>query len=192
MTPGRLIAITGPAAVGKSTVARALQAELSRGGELWLVVELDVFARSLSRNWIAVGERAGRYADRGFTYATAADSSVGLTLGPDARRVLAAFHRSTAAIARSGVPVICETIVYDPADWDDWSEALEAIPATWVKLAAPVAVLDAREQADPTRAFQGLARGMSARPPVGRFDIEADTSAEDTATIVRRVIEGLR
>ena len=88
MTRGELIIITGPAAVGKSTVARALQAERAQRGELWLAVELDVFARALSRDWIAIGDRAGRYAERGFVYSRAGDGRIELNVGPDARRVL--------------------------------------------------------------------------------------------------------
>jgi chloramphenicol 3-O phosphotransferase len=183
-----LILITGPAAVGKSTVARGVQAELSRDGALWLVMELDVFARGLSRDWIAVEGRAGRHAERGFTYARAADGSVGLSLGPDGRRVLAAFHRAVAAMVRSGVGVICETIVYDEADWADWSDALDGISAVWVKLGAPVGVLEARETADRSPVFQGLARGMAARPAVGVFDVEADTAAETAEAIVGRIV----
>src|SRR5262245_10686656 len=55
VTATGLIAITGPAAAGKSTVARAVQAELARSGELWLVLELDLFGRGLARDWVAMG-----------------------------------------------------------------------------------------------------------------------------------------
>jgi chloramphenicol 3-O-phosphotransferase len=188
MAASRLIAITGPAAVGKSTVAREVQAELARRGELWLVLELDHFARGLSHDWIALARHRGAFAERGFVYARASDGSIALSLGPDGRRVLAAFHRSVAAVARSGIGVVCETIVYDDEDWRDWGEALEDVPSCWVKLAAPLAALDERERADRTRVFQGLARGMSARPPVGTFDVEADTAVEPPATIARRIL----
>ena len=188
MTTGKVVAITGPAAAGKSTLARALQSEVARAGELWLVHELDLFARGLSRAWIGIEERRGRFSDRGFVYARAADGSIGLTLGADGRRTLAAFHRSVSAVARSGLGVICETIVYDEEDWRDWTLALEGIDACWVKLAAPIATLEARERAEPTRLFQGLARGMSARPPVGRYDIEADTSAESPSELAKRIL----
>ena len=185
---GALIAITGPAAVGKSTIARALQAELGRDGALWLVIELDGFARALSREWIAVHERRGRFADAGFSYTRADDGAIGLTLGADARRVLAAFHRSVAAVVTSGVGVVCETIVYDEQDWADWTEAVRGIPTRWVKLAAPLDILEARERADRSRVFQGLARGMSVRHRVGVYDLEADTSVEDVPAIVGRIL----
>ena len=188
MTASRLIAITGPAAAGKSTVARAVQAELARRGELWLVLELDLFGRGLSREWIAMGTHRGTYAERGFVYARAADGSIALELGPDGRRVLGAFHRSVAAAARSGIGVVCETIVYDDEDWRDWSEALDGLTSCWVRLGAPLATLEERERADRTRVFQGLARGMGARPRVGRFDVEADTGSEDAAAIAGRIL----
>ena len=185
----RLIAITGPAAVGKSTLARALQAELGRHGELWLLLELDVFARALSRDWIGVGRRRrGRYADAGFDYTRGSDGSVGLTIGADGRRVLAAFHRSVAAVVRAGVNVVCETIVYDDADWDDWRAALGEISVRWVRLSAPLDVLEARELAEETRLFKGLAKSMLSRRAVGDYHVEIDTSAESVEASVARVL----
>ena len=186
--PGGLIAITGPAAAGKSTVARTVQAELARRGELWIVHELDLFGRGLSREWVALGAHRGAHAHRGFVYARAVDGSIALELGADGRRVLAAFHRSVAAVARSGVGVVCETIVYDDEDWRDWCEALEGVSSCWVRLGAPLATLEERERADRTRVFQGLARGMSARTPVGTFDVEADTGSEEVAAIAGRIL----
>src|SRR5262245_45737710 len=108
MTHATFIAITGPAAVGKSTIAQALQVELVRGGELWYVMELDVFARGLPRDWINWGKHRGAFADRGFVYTRGPDGGVDLTLGADGRRMLAAFHRAVAAVVKSGVNVICE------------------------------------------------------------------------------------
>ncbi len=188
MKPGHLVLVTGPAAAGKSTFAKALQAAFVAKAELCLAVELDVFGRSLPREWVAMESRTGRYASRGFTYARGEDGSVALTLGSDGRRVLSAFHVSVAAIVRSGVNVVCETIVYNDDDWKHWCDALGGIPARWVKLNAPLAVLENRERADRTRVFQGLARGMSARPSVGTYDIEADTSRESAREIVDRVM----
>jgi chloramphenicol 3-O phosphotransferase len=188
---GMVIVLTGPAAAGKSTIARTLQSALARDGTLWLVLELDMFGRGVPRNWVAIPERTGRYAERGFAYVRDDDGSVGLRLGHDGRRVLGAFHRSVAAVARSGVNVVCEGVLYDDADWTDWTEALEGLAVCWVKLAAPLEVLEARERADQTRALRGLARGMSARDPVGRSDVEADTALETADAIVQRIIASL-
>ncbi|HEY5071230.1 MAG TPA: hypothetical protein VII63_04280 [Caulobacteraceae bacterium] len=187
MTKGELIVVTGPAAAGKTTVAKALQARFAGAGELWLLIELDAFGRSTPRDWMSLGEHRGRHAARGFAYERATDGRLELNLGPDGRRVLAAFHRSVAAVVKSGVNVICETIVHDDDDWRDWSRSLRGIRVCWVKLSAPPAVLEAREKADRAPLFQGLARGMTARQPVGAFDVEADTSTEDASAIVNRI-----
>src|SRR5262249_29171799 len=109
MRNGRLVVVTGPAAVGKSTIAKGLQAEFASRGDLWLKIELDLFGRGLPRDWISLGTHQGSYAGRGFTYARANDDSIELVLGPDGRRVLSAFHRSIAAVAKAGLNVICET-----------------------------------------------------------------------------------
>src|SRR5262249_4187051 len=123
-------------------------------------------------------------------YARGPDGGVDLTLGTDGRRVLTAFHRSVAAVVESGVNVICETIVHDKEDWRDWSDALANISVRWVRVNAPVDVLESRE-GDRPRPAQGLARGMSARKVVGHYDIEVDTGTETTAAIVDRIIEML-
>lgn len=192
MTAGKLIAISGPAAAGKSTIARAIQKYFARErGELWLEIELDVFARALSRDWIGIPGRRGRQASRGFIYAPAEDGSIQLQLGLDGRRVLTAFSRSVAAVVNSGMNVVCETVVHDDEDWRGWQESLSSIKACWVKLGAPIAVLEAREQAEPTRIMKGLARGMASRPPVGQFDVEADTSVEDRDALVQRIVRAL-
>ena len=93
MTVGKLVLVTGPAAVGKSTVAKALQSELVRSGELWLTVELDTFARALPREWVSLGTHQGQYAGLGFTYARSKDDRMRLRPGSDGRRLFSAFHR---------------------------------------------------------------------------------------------------
>jgi chloramphenicol 3-O phosphotransferase len=188
----RLIVITGPAAAGKSTLSRELQSRLTRDGDLWLVLELDVFARGLPRDWVSLGTHRGRHAESGFVYTRSDAGSIELAIGSDGRRVLSSFHRSVAAVAGSGVGVICETIVYDQDDRKDWSEALGDIQAFWVKLDAPLEVLEAREASDRTRVLRGLARGMLARAPVVRHDLEADSAAESASAIAQRILASMR
>jgi chloramphenicol 3-O-phosphotransferase len=191
MTPGRLIVITGPAAAGKSTLARALQSHFARHDELWLVFELDAFGRGMPRDWIALGKHRGEHAAQGFDYVRSDDRSLELILGSDGRRVLASFHRAVAAAVRSGVNVVCETIVYDDDDWNDWADALRDIRTCWVRLSASLAVIDAREKAERAPLFHGLGRGMSARLANGTFSVEADTGTESTNTVVERVVASL-
>jgi hypothetical protein len=37
--------------------------------------------------------------------------------------------------------------------------------------------------------FKGLAQGMMARPAVGRYELEADTSVESVPAIVQRIVK---
>ncbi len=152
-------------------------------------MELDAFGRGVPHAWIAFGDRAGRYADQGFVYGPSPTGGLDLTLGPDGRRVLGAFHRAVAAAAASGMNVICEAIVHDEADRQDWADALGGTAAIWVRLTAALEVLEGREQADRSRIFQGLARGMSARSLMGTWDVEGDSGVESVDELVDRVRE---
>lgn len=191
MSGARLIVLTGPAAAGKSTLAVELQAELARSGELWLILQLDGFGRGIPRDWIAVGSHRGAHAERGFVYERSEDRSLQLRLGPDGRTVLAAFHRSVAAVVRSGVRVICETVVYDEEDRHDWSAALGDIAVRWIGVTAPLETLEARE-ATRARHFQGLARGMFVRARAVKHDLEVDTGSEPADAIARRILGSIR
>jgi chloramphenicol 3-O-phosphotransferase len=184
-----LIVLTGPAAVGKSTVARALQKHLGRDGAFWTVMELDAFARGLPTDWLAFDRHVGRHAQRGLVYAPTESGGIELIVGADGRQLFAAFHRAVAATVELGVNVIAEAAIYDDEDRRDWSVALGDIDATWVRLTASVDELEARENANPSRLFRGLARGMSARAVARPFDVVADTGAESVDEIVRRIAE---
>ena len=110
-----------------------------------------------------------------------------LRLGEDGRRVLAAFHRAMAAVASSGVDVVCEAVVYDQADWEDWTDALNATHSIWINLNAPLSVLEERERTRP-EAVRGLARGTLTRERVGAYDLAIDTSTTTVDEAVNRII----
>ena len=186
-----MIIVTGPAAAGKSSLVRSLQTRFSREDEHWLIFELDSFGRGVPVDWLAFGKHVGRFAARGFVYGPGETGGIKLTLGPDGRRVLAAFHRAVAATVASGMDVLCESIVYDDADHRDWLEALGEIEATWVRLSASIELLEERERGDRSRLFQGLARGMSARPAVGTYDFEGDSGTQSVDELVERTVESL-
>jgi len=187
MNIGKVVAITGPAACGKSTISKALQSRLSSQGSLWILVEVDGFASSLMKDWFSFDLQTAPYGDRGFTYTRGNDQGLQLAVGLEGRKVLNAFHRSVAAIARSGVDVVCETVICDDDDWADWLEVLQGIPQLWVELNAPLSVLETRE-IDRPKEIRGLARGMKTRGAVGQYDISADTSIETPEEIVDRIL----
>ena len=187
---GAIVVITGAAATGKSTVAAALQAKLSAQGSLWLYSGIDSFAQSLRRDWASFEGRGGPFAERGFVYSRGKDGALSLTLGADGRRVMNAFHKSIAAIARSGINVVCEAVIYDAEDWGDWVETLEPFSTCWVKLSAPLAVLEDREK-DRPQEVRGLARGMMSTQGVGRFDVECDTSIDTLEEVVGKILESM-
>ncbi len=158
---------------------------------MWLTIELDTFARSLPRRWLSWGDHHGRFAELGFVYARTGNGQVELAIGPDGRRFLSAFHRSVAAVVEQGISVVCEGIVYDDEDWRDWTAALADVPTCWVRLTAPLSILESRERAERSEASQGLARGMTARSLAGKYDLEIDTGAEAIAASVQRVANWL-
>lgn len=82
--------------------------------------------------------------------------------------------------------------MYDDEDWSDWCESVGHLDVHRVRLNAPLATLEARESADPTRVLKGLARGMSARKTAGRSDVEIDTSLATAEEIARHIVGSLQ
>ena len=188
LTTGRVLVLNGSSSAGKSSLARALQAELERRGEPWVVFGWDDFVPRLPARWHGGPEVVHDLADDGIRYRLVGDDEAILVAGPVARRVLAAYHRAVAAMAGAGVDVIVDEVLITAEEWDDWQEALAGLPVRWVGVRCPPEVVAERERLRGDRVL-GLARGTAERVHLhATYDLEVDTSTATPGELASRLI----
>ena len=149
---GRVVLLLGPSSVGKTAVARRLQATLFG---IWLLAGVDLFWAMLKESTLPEG---------------------GFRTDSDAmRRITRGWHRAVAALAREGNDLLVDDLLVHSRWLDDWREALSGVRWWSVLLKASPEVLSERERGRGDRP-PGLAASDRARSPVeGRFDLVIDT-----------------
>ncbi len=163
----RVILLNGPGSVGKSSVARALQA---RAGGPLLHLSMDGFCEMLP-------ERCWDDSDF-FRFETREGRDGPLTeviTGPKGSALLAVMQGTVAALAGQGFDLVVDDVWLngEPADY----AALLTGHEVWrVGLTAPIEVLEAREAARGDRT-PGLSRAQVERAHKGvRYDLLLDMS----------------
>lgn len=191
LTTGRVVVLNGSSSAGKSSLALALQTELERRGEPWVVFGWDDFVPRLPARWHGGPEVVHDLADDGIRYRLVGEGTAILEPGPVARRLLEAYHRAVGAIAGAGVDVLVDEVLMTAGEWDDWQAALRGLQVHWVGVRCPPDVVAARERARGDR-FVGLARGTAERVHLhATYDVEVDTSTASPAELAARLIHQL-
>jgi chloramphenicol 3-O phosphotransferase len=176
MTPGTIILLNGTSSSGKSSIVRALQDVLD---EPFLDAGIDKFIWMLPR----------RYLDRPLW-----DEVLGLATeaGPVGHRLMSGMHQTIATLSRAGNNVVAEHVLVEPLWLEECARLFSDLPALFVGVRCPLAVLEQREAARKDRTL-GQARAQF--PLVhahGVYDLEVDTSAcsaEDCALQIKRRLE---
>ena len=180
---GQVILINGPSSVGKTSIAAAFQAATS---EPWLRLGIDSFLEFVPERL----RHTQPSADSGFRWHPAADDGdepTTITIGPFGHEVVRGMHRAVAALARSGLDVIVDDVLLDPAWLDDYLIALEGIEVVFVGVAAPLEVIEQRELARGDR-FPRQARGhYGVVHQHDLYDVRIDTSGSTTDDGVRAI-----
>jgi len=162
--PGRLIMLNGGSSAGKSTLGRALQAELA---DPWLLVGIDLLIWTLPPEMI--NDQDGLSVREGVI--SRGERFMPLYLG---------FQTAVAALARSGVNVLVDDITIDGlADQDRWNHALRDLEVCWIGVNCAPEVAAAREAGRGGR-LPAIARHQAWSVHRGvRYDVEVDTGALD-------------
>lgn len=179
-TTGRVVVLNGSSSAGKSSLALELQSLWEARGECWVIFGWDDFSPRLPARWQGVPGWVGDLADDGWRYRLLERDGDVLTavLEPGAvgRRMLRAYHRAVAAVARSGIDVLVEDVMMTSGEWEDWQEALEGLRVRWVGVRCDLDVVSERERTRGDRHL-GLARGTGlVVHRYAAYDVEVDTS----------------
>ncbi|MFE2724248.1 chloramphenicol phosphotransferase CPT [Kitasatospora sp. NPDC059327] len=173
----QVIVLNGGSSSGKSGIVRCLQAVLP---DPWLALGTDTLVEAMPASM--------RVSEGGIDFAP--DGEV--TVGPEFRRLEAAWIEGVAAMARAGARVIVDEVFLGGArSQRRWQQALGDLPVLWVGVRCDGAIAAGREVARGDRII-GMAASQADLVHRGvRYDLEVDTahaeSMECAVSIAARV-----
>jgi chloramphenicol 3-O phosphotransferase len=206
MEQGNIVLINGTSSAGKSSTARALQEIMETPylhtgvdhflprfpARLFDVTSPDAPASTdyfqlLYRDGarrIVVGREGGDavYGD---------GTLIGVRLGPSALHLFAGIYRAIAALARSGIDVVVDDVIYDHRVLQAAVAALHDVPVLFVGLRLPREVADRRERERGDRGPGGAAAFYDLVHAHGVYDLEFDTATTTAVECARRIKEAL-
>jgi len=176
--PARIVLLNGVGSVGKTSIARALQA-IARWP--FLHVQMDAFLAMLPEAYLDHPD--------GLTFTTIEEDgrpSVVIGSGPVSSRAFRGMRHAIAAMAAEGNDLIVDEVLLGGSA--DYERLLAGFDLVIVKVFAPLDVLEARERQRGDRLI-GLARWQFDRVHKDvRYDFEVDTgtaSPEECARLIQ-------
>ncbi|MFI9787110.1 chloramphenicol phosphotransferase CPT [Kitasatospora sp. NPDC051984] len=173
----RVIVLNGGSSSGKSSIARALQAQLP---EPWLTFGIDGLIEAMPPELLA--------GDAGIELG--GDGTV--TVGDTFRRLEAAWMAGVAATVRAGAGVIVDDVFLSGSESQQrWREALLGLDVLWIGVRCDPAEAALRERARPDRTT-GMAEDQAERVHQGvHYDLEVDTTRTRPTECARAITERL-
>ena len=194
---GIAIILNGPSSTGKTTIQKAIQRQAA---ENYLRVGIDTFfdelivEPDLSRLEETGGFQqytpSGEYI-RGVEWKKDAEGNpvVPLTVGPAGDRIICGMHRAIAGYVDAGNHLVVDYILYKPSWREDLLAALEGRRVIFVKVHAPLNVIEQREKSRNTSP-PGHARSHYHTVHEGmEYDLEIDTSLEDPDEAASKILD---
>ena len=186
---GRVIVLNGTSSSGKSTLIRALQAQLDGP---WVAIGIDTVVFALPSAYLD----QPRWSEV-FRYVPTAPGSAApfrIETGELGERLIRGLHRMVRAMADAGVDVIVDHVLLERAWLDDLAAALDAVPVLFVGVTCPLDVVLERERARKDRTIGQAAAQFEVVHRAGGYDVEVDTARLDpdaaAGAIVRRLADG--
>ena len=170
MRPGRIILLNGASSSGKSTLARALQAQLESPFWHWSI-DHWLAAGVLPRERIATGEFDWQAMRPAF---------------------FDGFHRSLPALAAAGNDLIVEHIVETADAMRRLVELLAPHDVFYVGVRCPLPELERREQARGDRRVGSAREDDASTHGFGEYDVEVDSTSAPTERLAADVLRAWR
>lgn len=185
-TGGRVILLNGSSSAGKTTLARAIAALSERPVQH---ISLDQFRDGMAARFRGMNARAGEPGARGLNVVPVADGKrTALRFGDVGRNTLRGMRRAVAAFAATGIDVVVDDLLLEPAFLADYLLALRGLAVTFVGVYCDLATVSAREAERPGR-FPGTAAAHWATVHDGcRYDVEVDTALLTPRQCAERVL----
>ncbi|MFJ5043450.1 chloramphenicol phosphotransferase CPT [Streptomyces sp. NPDC088719] len=169
----QVIVLNGGSSSGKSGIVRCLQAELP---DPWLAAAIDAFVDAMPASL--------RTSDAGIAFA----EDGGVSVGPEFRKLEAAWREGVAAMVRAGARVIVDDVFLGgPASQEPWRRTLAGLDVLWVGVRCAGAVAEARGTARGDRP-RGMAAAQAETVHRGVvYDLEVDTTHAEALACARTI-----
>jgi chloramphenicol 3-O phosphotransferase len=173
---GTTIFLNGTSSAGKTTLARALQEQLS---EQYIHVALDQFRDGMPDKYRGLNSLPGTTGNAGLNVVPVTDTKQPYTeirFGRDGRNMLRGMRRAMAAMVQSGNNIIIDDIILQTEFLADYLCVFAPFKVVFVGVRCPKDVISVREGNRPGR-FPGTAIGhFDVCHAHGVYDVEVDTS----------------
>jgi chloramphenicol 3-O phosphotransferase len=185
-----IIFLNGASSAGKTSLGKALQDVLN---EPYLLLGLDTFFHAVPARW--AGGPPGPYRHLGFHYVDLPPEDghpvLGIGYGPVGWRILVGFHQATAALVRSGNPVVIDEMLLDESVRDHWFEVLRPLGAFFVGVSCDLDELERRERERGNR--PGLARWSTQRVHTGvQYDMTVETTSKTPMSCAEEIVNEIK
>jgi len=168
-----MIALVGTSSVGKTSVAEQLQLLLP---EPHLVVGVDHFFNMFPQHWAGHPRGPGP----GFWYEDTTDSDGGprarIRYGSAGERLLTGMRAAVRAMLDCGNQIILDEMPIDESILPAWKRELVGYPVSWVRLSAPLDVVEEREARRTRGQHLGNARGHFQIGAEAVYDLRLDAT----------------
>lgn len=177
---GRVVLLNGVGSVGKSSVAKAIQAQAR---DVFLHVQMDTFLEMMPVRTLNAPE--------GLIFETTEVDGMPVThvrSGPAQSRALVAMRHAIAAMADQGCNMVVDDVLFEGGA-DEYRALLKDHNFRIVGLHAPLDVVEARERARGDRTV-GLARAQFDLVHRGMtYDLEIDTAAASPEACAQMIVD---
>ena len=183
---GRVILLNGSSSAGKTTLALAI-ARLSTVPVQH--ISLDQFRDGMAPRFRGMNSRPEEPGAWGLNVVPTADGTrAALSFGDVGCRTLRGMRRAAAAFATTGIDVVVDDLLLEPAFLADYLDVLEDFAVTFVGVRCDLATVSAREAVRPGR-FPGTAAAHWESVHRGcRYDVEVDTAVLTPRQCARQVL----
>jgi chloramphenicol 3-O phosphotransferase len=188
--------LNGSSSSGKTTLSRALQQHIDAPLQH---LALDQFRDGMPDRFRGLNSPPGSAGARGLNVVPRAVGDETLThieFGEFGERMLRAMRRSVAVLAREGIWVVVDDLLFRPDYLLDYARVLVGVPTYLIGVRCPLPVVEARESERPGR-FPGTAKShydvvhKAVFDLKATYDVEVDTSVQTPDECARTVLQRL-
>jgi len=186
---GELIALVGTSSVGKTSVSEQLQPMLPQPH---LVVGIDLFLHMFPHHWSGHPRGPGP----GMWYHDTIDPDgsprARIRYGSAGKRLLAGMRAAVRAMLDCGNHMILDEMPLDGSILPAWRRELAGYQVTWIRLSAPLSVIEQREAKRTRGQHLGNARGHFLIGAGDQYDLHVDVATRSPDAVAGEIAATLR